>query len=217
MRKWGVRIGVAAMVVLITLAHLHVIEGDILLLALSAVMLLLSEQLHELAAEVKTETESIAQEVRKRFKILEGLIESLSPNLLNLLDCVSDLNKLLSLHGDANRIVIEYIGLDMVQAWNYFEPLFNSHPNFVNIDIKLLVLTDDLVKLGNVDEEVKTWAGNVNRMLVRMERDINHIANEPRNIHRKIKFEARKYASVPVIHGFRLIEPVNQCYVAFCR
>jgi hypothetical protein len=131
MKKWGVRIGVAAMVVLITLVHLHVIEGDILLLALSAVMLLLSEQLHELAAEVKTETESIAQQVRKRFEILEGLIESLSPNLRTLLDCFTDLNKLLSLHGDANRIVIEYIGLDMVHAWSYFEPLtcFNRRPS----------------------------------------------------------------------------------------
>jgi hypothetical protein len=217
-RRWvvdrGVRIGVGVMVLCVVLAHLHVIDEKYVYFPLTALILLLSEQLHESAGRLKQEVESIKTDARQQIKTL---IESTSFKLLGLKECVTDLDTALDSTLHVEPVRIEHIGLDMAQAWVYVEPFLRSHPHLIEIDYKLAILTDDVGKLGDVDEEVKNWAHNVTWSLERIKRDITHLLTDPTQQHRKIRFEVRKYTSTPVVHGFRITGPVERCYVAICR
>ena len=215
---WSVRIGIAAMVVFVVLIHFHLIHDEKnLLLGLSVLILLLSEQLHASTAQFEKVMDLLRARLAEQSTAVRELIEGANVKLLGLKECVFDLGNVLRSVRHDERVVLEHFSLDMTQAWLYFESLLQSHRNLNNVEYRLLILTDDLAKLGEVDDEVKSWARNVPWSLKRIERDVTAFFKHPDQRYRKVRFEVKKYASVPVIHGFRILEPDMRCYMAVCR
>ena len=84
---WGVRAGVALMVIFVILVHMHIVEDTKLFVLMSALILLLSEQGHESAREFQKETESIKGHVGE----LEGQIDKLKGDVGNLVNSIDNL------------------------------------------------------------------------------------------------------------------------------
>jgi hypothetical protein len=167
--------------------------------------LLLSEQL----------LESIKQ-IRKQATAIESVIENASLRLYALHDCVKDIDAALPSIRPREKVIIEHLGLNVAHAWQYFEPFLRTHCNLTDIEYRLLVLTDDTAKIAGANEEVMNWSKNVPHMLERVKKDVNAIIDEF-GAAKKIRFEVRKYYSIPVIHGFRIVSPWSGCYMAVCR
>lgn len=221
---WSVRFGAAAIVVLIILAHLHIIEGEYSLLPLTALILLLSEQINELterssksSERVKEQVELLQKRTNEQTQEITALTDSFSFSLLGLNECVIDLSQALSSIPTGSPILIEHFALNMTQAWLYFERLLRTHPNLSDAEYRLLILTDDVSKIEHADDEVKSWARDVPWSLDRIKKDITGIFAAQDQQYRSLKFEVRKYASVPIVHGFRIAKPDLRCYMAICR
>jgi hypothetical protein len=203
---WGVRVGFAVVVIIVILAQLHIFkEQDYLLLVISGVILLLSEQL-----------QGYDRQMREQSTAIKNIVESESLRLYALHDCVKDVDETLPSIGPREKVVIEHLGLNLAQAWQYFEPFLRTHPNLTDIDYRLLVLTDETGKIAGADEEVRGWSANTSQILDRIKRDVNAIIDEFGDA-KKIQFEVRKYWAIPVIHGFRIVSPTSRCYMAICR
>jgi len=214
---WGVRVGIAVMVVLVVLLHLHVIEGIDFFLPFSALVLLLSEQLNDSTVRFGAQIDAIGNKLGEQSAALRDLIESPSFKLLALSECTTDLSKALTSIPPGSPVLIEHFGLDMTQAWVYFEPLLRTHANLSNVEYRLLMLTDDASKLGSAEEEVKNWSRNIPWSVQQIQRDVSAIFREPEQQFRRVKFEVRHYAATPVVHGFRIARPDLRCYMAICR
>jgi hypothetical protein len=222
--RWSVRIGATILIILVVVAHLHIIGGIDFIIPLSALIFLLSEQVNDLTEQSDSSVRkfeirigSIERETRDQGYAIKALADILRPSLLGLTDCVLDLSDALKSIPSGVPVLIEHFALDMTAAWTYFFPLLESHPNLSNVEYRLLILTDDLSRLENADEEVKAWARNVPRSLRTIRADITAIFGKPRQQYRKIRFEVRKYASTPIVHGFRVVTPDLRCYIAICR
>jgi len=214
---WGVRVGIVIMVVLVVLAHLHVIEGEYFFLPFSALILFLSEQLNDSTLRFGKEIEAIGSKVSEQSAAIMALTKGPSFKLLGLTECSTDLFQALNSVPPGSPVLIEHFGLDMTQAWLHSELLLRTHPNLNNVEYRLLMLTDDPNKLGDVEEELKNWSRNVPWSVGRIQNDVTAIFRKPEQQFRKIKFEIRHYASIPFVHGFRIAIPDLRCYMAICR
>jgi hypothetical protein len=209
--SWGVRVGFVAVVSIVILAYLHIVEEPhYLLLVISGLILFLSEQLLE-----------SNRQIREQATAIESVIENISLRLYALTDCVKDLDAMLQSIRPGEKVVIEHLGLDLTQAWQYFEPLLKKHQHLTDVDYRLLLLTDETAKIAGADAGVKSWSANVPRTLDKVREDVDTI-NKQRGgpgQGKKIQFEVKKYWDIPVVHGFRIGSPMSRsrCYMAICR
>jgi hypothetical protein len=208
--RWSVRIIVPVGVAILVLARSHPEEQILQMGFLLVLILFVSEQLIDISKDINKQIEYQASRVN-------NLVENYSPKLLSLHQSVQDMQKKLSLIGD-EKVVIDHIGLDMTQAWQYFEPLLrNSHIR--NVEYRLLILTDDATDIKKLNEEVGEWCNSVNRMLNTIQKDLESAANKIKREGRTLTFIIKKYKTIPIVHGFRINEPFIQqvSYLAFCR
>jgi hypothetical protein len=208
---WGVRVGFVAVVSIVILAYLHIIEDPhVLLLVISGLILFSSEQVLE-----------SDRKLRDQATATQRIIENASLRLYALTDCVGDLDAMLKNIRPSEKVVIEHLGLDLTQAWQYFVPLLQKHQHLTDVDYRLLVLTDETAKIVGADKEVKSWSTNVPYSLDKVRRDVD-VINKQRGgtgQGKKIRFEVKKYWDIPVVHGFRIVNPMSRarCYMAICR
>jgi hypothetical protein len=229
--RWGVRIGVALMVILFILVHMHMVHGENLIVLISALILLLSEQGHESTREFHKETESINGEIDKlkgeidKLKVdvgnlvnsVDNLVDVTTPRLVSLNDCIVDMALALRSIPAGETILIEHFGLDMTQAWLIFEPVLRTQLHFAKVDYRLLMMSGELAEMDIANEEVKSWALAASWSLEKIKRDVVSMLKDPNQKCGDVKFETRTYVSVPVVHGLRIVSPIKRCYVAVCR
>jgi hypothetical protein len=227
--RWGVRIGVAVMVVLVALVYLHVIEDKPVLLALfSALILLLSEQLRTAAdhfearisnsdALLNRKITSVTREMNNHSKAIKELIENSSLQLYSLNQCVEQIADTLRTIPHNEPVVIEHLGLDLTQAWEYMERILKSDLDIGNIEYRILILTDEPDKIPGADVEVITWSRSAAYIIERIKKEGPIIKANFSRTHKNLNMTLRKYAAVPVIHGFRILRPNKECYMAICR
>jgi hypothetical protein len=198
--NWGVRLGVAVVATLVILAHLHIVEEPhTLLLVVSALILFLSEQLRAAHEESDRQIKSLKSEIDEQSTAIKSVIENASPKVYALHDCVSDFDATLHSIRPREKVVIEHLGLDLTQAWQYIEPQLLKHGNLTDVDYRLLILTDEMAKIANADEEVRSWSASASRTLDRIRKDVDVIINElgGPGQGKKIQFEVRKYWAIP--------------------
>jgi hypothetical protein len=214
---WGVRVGVGLMALGVILVQLHVMEGPNLIVLLSALILLLSEQGHDSTREFQKQLESARREIRKLSTDVDNLIENSNLELISLNNCITDMAIALRSVPDGESVLIEHFGLDMTDAWHFFEPILRNQIHFANVDYRLLMMSGDVAQLDTANEEVRTWASAASWSLDKIKRDVVSMLKDPDQKCRDVKFEARTYVSVPVVHGFRIVSPIKRCYVSLCR
>jgi hypothetical protein len=180
--RWGVRLGVAAMVVLVALVHLHVVQSEHILLALfSALILLLSEQLRSTADhfEVRisnsdtlldSKITSVTTQMNNHSNAIKELIENSTLQLYILNECVDQIEATLRNIPYIQPVVIEHLGLDLTQAWDYIERMLKSDLDIRSIEYRVLILTDE-EDIPGADEEVKTWSRSSAHVIERINRE----------------------------------------------
>jgi hypothetical protein len=68
------------------------------------------------------------------------------------------------------------------------------------------------------NEEVASWCERVKTWTRRTLRSgIEEIGQKYSGRERLFRGEVREYAEIPVIHGFRVVQPFRVCYVSLCR
>jgi hypothetical protein len=199
-----------------------------------ALMLVLSEQLHEAEHELQKQArknyssiEDLGVQVNDQAKQLQTLIDHTRRKLFGLRECVEDLHDILGTIRRGDCVLFQHFGLDMTQAWQYFEPLVREHPNLTKINYQLLILTENPEEIGQVDQEVRDWCNSVPRMTARIKADLNQAQEIIRANQRALSFEVKQYAAVPALHGFMVkVAPDFEqcsnaapvvCYMALCR
>jgi hypothetical protein len=214
---WGVRIGIAVVAIVVILAHLHIIEEPhVLFGVVSVLILLLSEQLRAAKEESDRQIGVLKNKIDEQSTAIKSVVENASLKLYALQDCIKDFDAALPSIQPHEKVVIEHLGLDLTQAWQYFEPLLRKHSNLTYIDYRLLILTDDTAKIAGANEEVMSWSVSVPQTLTMIRKEVEAIIERTGGAGRY----SLRYGSigpVPVVHGFRIVTPMSLCYIAICR
>jgi len=169
-------------------------------------------------AKEASRADELATRLDKLTETFKDVTGNLYPNLYNLDYCRDDFEKTLKYISKHKEIVVNHFGLDMTQAWGYiYYILFGKYLNFANIDYRLLILTDERKKGRSWPSEVADWSSSVPRSLLAIERDMGVTSQQMTDEGRQLRFEVRKYSSIPFTHGWCIRQPIRVWYLAFCR
>ncbi len=227
--QWGVRIGLVVMITLVVLLHLHVIEDErVLLVLFSALILLLSEQLRSTADrfearisnsdnQLTNHITSVTTQMNNHSNAIKGLIENTTLRLYSLNECVEHIAATLRSIAHDKPVVIEHLGLDLTIAWEQIERLLRSGLDLDNLEYRTLILTDEATNIPGASEEVIKWSRSASYVIDAIIRDVSRIKKDVIKDRTTFNFTLKKYAAVPVVHGFRIVSPVKECYMAICR
>jgi hypothetical protein len=118
---------------------------------------------------------------------------------------------------DRQKVRIDRIGLDMSQAWKRVEQNLREHPNLLDVKYNLLMLSPDAQTLDPSSTHLKGMCDRAAESLSRIETDLDTLSPALMRSGRKLEFEVKTYKAVPVVHGFRVVEPFQLTFLAFCR
>lgn len=218
--RWSVWAGLVIGIVLLILAHLHVVHGEVAIGLVLALILIFSEQQHEQAHAMQHAMQQLTQAVVKQSEQIENLVDTAFPSLLSLQDSVNDMARFLDQVKPDEEVVIEHFGLDMAQVWTYVERVLREKTNLCRITYRLLVITNHPAELTTDNREVKTWSETVkSQTLKRIQKDVDNMRMDLLQAKRQLQFIVKKYTSEPTLHGIRLKSPerCHVCYLAMCR
>lgn len=149
---------------------------------------------------------------------LEASSQGSSARLYSLYLCRAELEEMLDRCPRNTTVVIDHLGLDMSQAWEYIHTLlFEKNSKSLNIEYRLLILTDDRDKMACWPKEVVNWSEYVPKSLDRMKGDMEEAKVLLSQERRTLKFSVKKYNEVPVMHGWSLRQPSKMWHVGHCR
>ena len=175
--------------------------------------------------QIASNTEDVAEElsrVKKRLELVEGnvtqLVENFSPGLIQLTDCVNALKKDAERQGPIANLVVDWLGLDMMRSWSYVKDVVLSNPNITKSHLRVLMIAP---KWSHdppwVPSDVQDWRENSARMLLKIRDWFENDLPEIRASGREVRIEIRLYDRLPIVHGFRVKEPLRVWYMSFCR
>jgi hypothetical protein len=127
-----------------------------------------------------------------------------------LRECTRDLAEKLHSVKPGERVLIDHFGLDMQHAWDFVKRDILNHSKLKDVEIRILMLTDDNKELGTVPVEVRRWCANVPNSL-------EAIKDSLEKEQRRLKIEIKQYSVLPTIHGFSVSQPIKVRYISFCR
>lgn len=215
-KKWLARFALAIILVCLLLPIFGLPVDLKFLIGIVGVLLL---GIYEIVFETKNaEIEKLRTEVAETRKAVENFAQRSIPKLYSLYLCRADLEEMLKKVSRNETIVIDHIGLDMSQAWEYIHKLlFDKDSKPVNVEYRLLILTDDQSKASIWPKEVVHWSENAPKSLERIHSDIEVSLELFKEERRRLKFSVRKYDEVPVVHGWSLRHPIKVWHVGHCR
>lgn len=215
-KKWLARLGLTIILGGFLLGILGVPVDQKFLIGVITVILL---GIYEIVYDTKnTEIANLKTQVAEAQRALKEFLERATPKLYSLYLCKTDLEEMLKKAPPNETIVIDHIGLDMSQAWEYIHRLlFDQHSKPFNVEYNLLILSDDNAKGGIWPREVVHWSETVSRSLERIHSDMETSLQLFKQERRKLKFTVKKYEEVPVVHGWSLRHPIKVWHVGHCR
>lgn len=200
-KKWFARLGVLIIFVCLLLPTFGIPVNEKFLIGIITVLLL---GIYEIAFDTKNAVGNLSQIT--------------TPTLYSLFQCRKDLELMLRKASRHETIVIDHLGLDMSQAWEYIHKLlFDENSKQVSVEYRLLILTDDKSKCSMWPKEVVYWSEQVPKSLERIQSDMEASLELFRNDRRRLKFSVKKYDEVPVMHGWSLRQPIKVWHVGHCR
>jgi hypothetical protein len=139
-------------------------------------------------------------------------------SLYSLEAAVADLNARLEVSAVApsgHAVRLDHLGLDMTHAWDEIKRVLES-PMLHEVDIRLLMLSRRLEEEGaRIPDEVRRWCRDSDDSFGAIR---DWAAVVPAQLAGKaVKFSVKRYAELPVVHGFRVSGPLSMRYIAFCR
>jgi hypothetical protein len=226
-------------------AELHLLEAPSqVLLLVTAVLLVVSQQIHASEHEMSQRAQAhalkleemknqhIAESTRLQTRVgdlqthfetelkahTKALVDTSGSALLGLRDCIVDMKaRLLDVRRN-EEVFIQHLGLDMSQAWQYVKEMFRELPSLDTVRYHALILSGDSNALETRDPDVKGWSHTAARVLPAMEAELKSLEVQVKKERKKLVSEIRPYTAFPVVHGFRVEHcRVKVCYMAFIR
>jgi hypothetical protein len=164
--------------------------------------------------ELLFDTRRAVGRLSKEFKAVSS---GFSTPLRPLRECTRDLHEKLDAIKPGERVLIDHFGLDMQHAWDFVKRDILSHPKLKDVEIRILMLTDDSKKLGAVPVEVRHWCSNVPNSLAAIKTSLENEELAISREQKRLKIEVKQYCVLPTIHGFSVSQPIKIRYISFCR
>jgi hypothetical protein len=113
-------------------------------------------------------------------------------------------------------VTIEHFGLDMSVAWNSVEALIRRLTFVTELEYRILILSGE--RGGkNLPRDVQDWIRlgrtKLDAIVERAAQLEKLFAREGR----QLTCSVREYCDLPVIHGIRIVSPVQIAFISFCR
>lgn len=181
---------------------------------LMPVLLLLSLVLiHQIIA-----TSATAQKTQSEIHRVIERFESESPDLLDLKDCVQDLQKTANDLGDIEDLEIDWLGLDMVHAWKYIQDIILQNEKVKRARMRVLMIDPHWTDQPPwTPQAVKGWRANAENSLAQIEYWYAEERADLTDGGREIDLFVKTYSRLPVVHGFYIKKPFKALYMSFCR
>lgn len=219
-RAWSGRIAGIVVALCLLLEFFGLPIADKFIPGLTALLLV---GIYEIILESKYTNEKAGDELSgltRRIQVLEesaaSLVQQLSPKLYALFECKQELEGILERAQFGDKVVIDHLGLDMHQAWEYVHGLlFGATSKLTDIDYRLLILSAE--KRDDWPAEVQDWSASVPGSLRRIQADLTKVIERFQKAGKRCKIEIRQYAAVPIVHGWSVRQPIKTWHVAFCR
>lgn len=218
--SWFFSAFIIGQVTLLFLAHAHVLPEAVAHFLipkeqLPAVFLVLTllyfliDQLEDYTHQSRT----LLEQVQTQNDELVRSLQAYSGHLLEISDCVSEIEREIKTASAGEPVQIDHLGLDMRTAWNSVQAkLLKPLESRNGATYRLLMLAGD----GNNDvpkeaiKEINTMRGLARQSLENITKSLPESATP-------LRIQIRIYKEHPIIHGFCIRKPQPRHFVSFFR
>lgn len=214
---WAVRVVWTFIVIVVSLIQLHILpelihNANMYLVIVVSLIFFLSEIMNEWQRDIFVRLDAQA----KSLNIIQESMRT-EAKLLTLEETTRDLWQRLKSVEPGQRVVINHLGLDMTFAWEKITNLVESLPNVTNLEYRLLILSAESDDLAHFDDDVRGWLTSGRGQAGVLRNKLRELKTHCERENRSLNYEMRTYAAMPVVHGFRVVEPFHAAYVSICR
>lgn len=181
-----------------------------------SIFVLFGASVVELLFDIRRATHDTKRKVGDLLNRSEAQTESLIASTTELAGYLKNLGK-------DDHVLMEHIGLNLQQSWNYLRDQFLDLPNLKHVDLRLLMLpgSADEIKMNArhpIPRDVVDWCKStdlkIRQIGVFLEDERASFAAQGRHL----KITIKQYCVLPVVHGFSVTTGKTRIhYVSFCR
>jgi len=204
--------GFLTLILLVEFLHIH-LPGDAalvyyvsvvasMIMALSVHIVVLYNRLRKTQIKQTAEIKQMREALRSGAK------------LFTLEEAVRDMRSHLAKMKPDQKVAIDHLGLHLGMAWDKLWPSLERFSATHPVEYRLLMLREDLDRAASLPADVTDWMAIARRQKPKIERRLAKLRAASNG---RLKADLRFYCDLPVIHGFRVRQPINVAYVAISR
>lgn len=181
-----------------------------------SLLVLLAASLVELLIDTRNSVEQVSEEV-------DSLVADSDIRTYGLHETARELAEHLETLRNDEHIIMEHLGLNLEQSWDYLRDYFLEMPNLKHVTLRLLMLPSSSADIKMhprhpVPNDIKIWCKSTGQRIAQIDQFLRSEQDKLMQKGRELRVTIKQYRTVPVVHGYSVaIGDSKLYYVSFCR